>query len=96
MLAYSKPTGTTTTLNDIPPGTVFEGTIKANDGHLYTGIFLKTDLTEGYFDSGVKRILAVSLDHTRIDHPSFPVAVYSCRQVTGYRPLKNPRIVEEG
>lgn len=82
-----------TTLNDIPKGTVFYGTVFLTDqiGYRadgYTGIWLKTNTTTGRHN-----VHAVSL--TDADPNNYgPVVAVKCERVINYRVLKNPKIVE--
>ena len=76
------------TLNDVPIGTVFEGTITLPSGNTYRGVWLRMHNT------GERPVFAVCLTAGAKSDPTYPVVAYRCLEVRGYRELNNPQIVE--
>ncbi len=81
----------TTTLNDIPVGQVFRGTIERGDSHYESGVFFKAlgswnaPLKSGpHPDRTHRDVVVVRLDSTS----SVRANVWTwCRKVTDYEPL---------
>jgi len=95
MLTYNKTTTSlpTTTLNDILPGTVFEGTVITACGTPKTGVFMRLYVGD-HSGGGRSTVYAVGLTVRDTSRPDLPVQLLGCRQVLNYRPLKNPTITE--
>lgn len=85
--------GKTTTLNDIPKGTIFEGTVNVptnvtKEDRWYTGIWVRL-----HPEAGRHTAYAACLTY-REDSGSFIVAV-KCSAVIGYRPISKASITIE-
>lgn len=90
---YDRPVAppSRTTLNDIPNGTVFEGSVWTKERSAYTvGVWLKV-ADQGKYGAGT--VMAVLLTGAVKDNGQVRYHT-RCTEVTGYRALKNPRIVE--
>jgi hypothetical protein len=101
MLVYTEPkAGTETTLNDIPEGTVFFGTVHltdhdhAMDRTRITGIWIRTSCgtnrsstRHNVYAFSISNSVAPGFEHT-------PCVAVQCERVTNFRLLTRPRIVE--
>ena len=91
MLTYGNNQATkTTTLNDIPVGTVFEGELVGTlaPNYIYKGVWLRTGPYDG------NPIMVIGLTMKNLNAPPHAPVFHECVQVKNYRPLKDPKIVE--